>query len=303
MIAVIGEADYNPLGILELLLAAGLESLRRVMSEKTTELVGMHPVEQLLYLTPTAAVISAVGFLVMEVQRLDSLIMFRTEAHFVIVNVVSLSGIYLTSLLVHKPSKVAWSAYHILRDLLVLLVVIFALGTSLTGMQLFGYAVAGSAFMWYGNAEFLRRNLRHSHYKGAFAFGITFLLAALAAIMLLSAKYGLDACDKKEHEKLVIVSRTKEDVSWMPLHLGKCIPYIIYEKDNPQAEHSMPNKGNEATNSYSTIGKSYQSAWPLFTGTANHGTAQHLLTSFFFVGIGMLRPLSKSRQLIAIRKP
>ncbi|KAJ3185933.1 hypothetical protein HDU85_000847 [Gaertneriomyces sp. JEL0708] len=246
MVAVIREADYNPLGIMQLLLAAGLESLRRVMSEKTTELMGLHPVEQLLYLTPTAAVISAVSFLVMEVQRLDSLIMFRTEAHFVVLNVVSLSGIYLTSLLVHKPSKVASSTYHILRDLLVLFVVIFALGTSLAGMQLFGYAIAATAFMWYQNAESLRRNFRHSHCK-AFAFGITFLLTALAAIMLLNTKYGLDVCDKKEHEKLVIVSRTREDVSWMPLHLGKCIPYIIYEKDNPQAEHRMPNKGNEAS--------------------------------------------------------
>ncbi|KAI9007135.1 hypothetical protein BC832DRAFT_431561 [Gaertneriomyces semiglobifer] len=206
-----------------------LEGLRRLMSEKTAELLDLKPVEQLLWISPAATVLGAVTFLAMELRRMSSQDASRMRVDLIIVNVASLAGLYVVNLLMYKFSKFASSSASIFRDLVILLVAFFVFGTSLTGVQLFGYAIATFAFMWYHNEEILRRNFRRGNPQRALVIGTQTETQIV------------------EREKLVIVSRSKEDVSWLPVYLDERISYTVYQKGDAEATHSLPNKGNEAS--------------------------------------------------------
>ncbi|KAJ3179550.1 hypothetical protein HDU85_004823 [Gaertneriomyces sp. JEL0708] len=237
---IVGKVDVRPdgrldrvfcrvLGVLFLCGAVMLEGLRRLMTEKAAELLDLQPVEQLLCISPAATVFSTVTFLAMELRRMTSQGAVWMRVDLIIVNVASLAGLYVVNLLMFKFSRFASSTASIFRDLVILLVAFFVFGTTLTGVQLFGYAIATFAFMWYYNEEILRRNFRRGNPQRALVIGTQTQTQTV------------------EREKFVIVSRAKEDISWLPLYLHERIPYIVYQKGDPKATHNLPNKGNEAS--------------------------------------------------------
>jgi hypothetical protein len=48
-------------------------------------------------------------------------------------------------------------------------------------------------------------------------------------------------------DRLIVISRYKEDITWVPVYLGN-IPFIVYSKEDPLSVYKVPlNQGGEAT--------------------------------------------------------
>jgi len=48
-------------------------------------------------------------------------------------------------------------------------------------------------------------------------------------------------------DRLIVISRYKEDVTWVPVYLGN-IPFVVYSKEDPLSVYKVPlNQGGEAT--------------------------------------------------------
>ncbi|GAA5984750.1 hypothetical protein JCM11641_002173 [Rhodosporidiobolus odoratus] len=149
-LASYGEIEFEIVGFSVQLLAIGIESFRLVLVQMLLQGFGLDPISSLSYMAPVVLAANAVillpveGFVVFE----DALNVVGVP--YLLFNACLTFSLNLSSVwLIGKASGLVLTLAGVLKDILLIVGSWALLGSSITGIQVMGYAIALGGLMWF----------------------------------------------------------------------------------------------------------------------------------------------------------
>ncbi|GAA5945818.1 hypothetical protein JCM3775_006789 [Rhodotorula graminis] len=149
-LASYGELDFEIWGFLVQALAICIESCRLVLVQKLLQGFGLDPIASLYYMAPVCLAINAVILLPVEGFQVFEDAVTLVGIPYLFFNACLTFALNLASVsLIGKASGLVLTLAGVLKDILLIAGSWGILGSTITGTQILGYAIALSALVWF----------------------------------------------------------------------------------------------------------------------------------------------------------
>ncbi|GAA6053010.1 hypothetical protein JCM3770_002381 [Rhodotorula araucariae] len=149
-LASYGELDFELWGFLVQALAIGIESCRLVLVQKLLQGFGLDPMASLYYMAPVCLAINAVLLLPVEGFQVFEDAVTLVGVPYLFFNACLTFALNLASVsLIGKASGLVLTLAGVLKDILLIAGSWGLLGSTITGLQILGYAIALTALVWF----------------------------------------------------------------------------------------------------------------------------------------------------------
>ncbi|BGO91432.1 hypothetical protein NBRC10512_003092 [Rhodotorula toruloides] len=149
-LASYGEVEFELIGFLVQALAIGIESCRLVLVQKLLQGFGLDPIASLYYLAPVCLVVNAIILLPVEGFEVFSNAVELVGIPYLLMNACLTFALNLASVsLIGKASGLVLTLSGVLKDILLIAGSWALMGSTITGIQILGYAIALAGLVWF----------------------------------------------------------------------------------------------------------------------------------------------------------
>ncbi|GAA6019885.1 hypothetical protein JCM10207_003326 [Rhodosporidiobolus poonsookiae] len=149
-LASYGEIEFEIVGFSVQLLAIGIESCRLVLVQMLLQGFGLDPISSLSYMAPVVLAANSIILLPVEGFGVFSDAIELVGIPYLFLNACLTFSLNLSSVwLIGKASGLVLTLAGVLKDILLIVGSWGLLGSSITGLQCFGYAIALAGLVWF----------------------------------------------------------------------------------------------------------------------------------------------------------
>ncbi|GAA5856805.1 hypothetical protein JCM8547_008852 [Rhodosporidiobolus lusitaniae] len=149
-LASYGEVEFEIVGFSVQLLAIGIESFRLVLVQMLLQGFGLDPISSLSYMAPVVLAANAVILLPVEGFAVFSDAVDMVGIPYLLFNACLTFSLNLSSVwLIGKASGLVLTLAGVLKDILLIVGSWALLGSTITGVQILGYAIALGGLVWF----------------------------------------------------------------------------------------------------------------------------------------------------------
>ncbi|GAA5983659.1 hypothetical protein JCM10908_000372 [Rhodotorula pacifica] len=149
-LASYGEIDFELIGFLVQALAICIESCRLVLVQRLLQGFGLDPIASLYYMAPVCLAVNAVILLPVEGFGVFADAMEKVGIPYLFLNACLTFALNLASVsLIGKASGLVLTLAGVLKDIMLIAGSWGLLGSSITGLQVVGYAIALGGLVWF----------------------------------------------------------------------------------------------------------------------------------------------------------
>ncbi|GAA6034026.1 hypothetical protein JCM8097_000655 [Rhodosporidiobolus ruineniae] len=149
-LASYGEIEFEIVGFSVQLLAIVIESFRLVLVQRLLQGFGLDPISSLSYMAPVVLVANSIILLPVEGFEVFSQALETVGVPYLLFNACLTFSLNLSSVwLIGKASGLVLTLAGVVKDILLIVGSWALLGSPITGIQVFGYAIALAGLVWF----------------------------------------------------------------------------------------------------------------------------------------------------------